>query len=52
MKRDGTKPVAASHEVAVAPMVISKRSGKRGGALSNRSKGLGVSRTRFWVTRA
>jgi hypothetical protein len=30
MKRDGTKPVAASHEVAVATMVISKRSGKRG----------------------
>jgi hypothetical protein len=30
MKRDGTKPVAASHEVAAATMVISMRSGKRG----------------------
>jgi hypothetical protein len=30
MKRDGTKPVAASHEVAVGTMVISNRSGKRG----------------------
>jgi hypothetical protein len=34
MKRDGTKPVAASDEVAVATMGISKRSGKRGGACS------------------
>jgi hypothetical protein len=34
MKRDGTKPVAASLEVAVATMVISKRSGKRGYASS------------------
>jgi hypothetical protein len=34
MKRDGTKPVAASHEVTVATMVISKRSGKRGSVLS------------------
>lgn len=35
MKRDGTKPVAASHEVAVATMVISMRSGKRGWASSS-----------------
>jgi hypothetical protein len=34
MKRDGTKPVAARHEVTVATMVISKRSGKRGSVLS------------------
>jgi hypothetical protein len=36
MKRDGTKPDAARHEVAAATMVISKRSGKRGGRTAAR----------------
>jgi hypothetical protein len=35
MKRDGTKPVAASVNVSAATMVISKRSGKRGWASSS-----------------
>jgi hypothetical protein len=43
MKRDGTKPDAASHEVSAATMVISKRSGKRGRA-SWAEFGLGVAK--------
>jgi hypothetical protein len=43
MKRDGTKPEAASDEVAVAPMVILKRSGKRG-RVSSAEFALGVAK--------
>jgi hypothetical protein len=48
MKRDGTKPVAANHEVAVATMVISKRSGKRGCA-SWAELGLEVTKRGKWM---